>query len=273
MNKRHTIIASVHNTQIKAARLLHQARERKTQGKLLIEGYRHISEALAAGAAVRQCFYLEPAEEGTAAKDILAKLAEVGVELIPVSDRVLAALADTATPQGMVAVAQLPEAAGPAVLCRRQLLLVADEVRDPGNLGTMLRTAAAVGAGVVLTAGCADYTQPKVVRSSAGAIYSVPIWAGANVLAIAEQLRQAGFRIYVCDAAGDTSHFQADFSGKTAVVIGNEGHGPAPCWHGAGARIIYIPMPGRAESLNAAISAAVVLYEAVRQRYTRQHSP
>ena len=127
------MITSIHNERVKRARSLREGRERKRRGFLLIEGSRFILEAVEAGARLRECFYSEAA---TAAEDrrLIALLEQLGVELVPVSHQVLITLADTQTPQGIIAVAYAPNQAGADVLTRGELVLVADEIRDPGNL-------------------------------------------------------------------------------------------------------------------------------------------
>jgi TrmH family RNA methyltransferase len=259
------MITSIHNERVKKARSLREGRERKKRGLLLIEGSRFILEAVDAGAQCSECFY---SEEAHSAEDrrLLTYLEQIGVELVPVSHQVLSTLADTLTPQGVVAVAQTPNQAGPDVLTSVDLVLIADEIRDPGNLGAILRTVAAVGAGLILMAGSVDLTNPKVIRSSAGACYAVPIWWAATQVEVTTALKQRDYRTYVLDMHGSGSIYQVDLQGRVALVVGNEAHGPSPVWEHQGAQCIHIPMPGRVESLNAGVASAVVLYEALRQR-------
>lgn len=261
-----SIITSVHNPHIKQAKALHERRERKKRGLLIIEGSRFIAEAFAAGAQISVCYYVE---EHTMPSDssLLQELAVAGAQIVPVSAQVMAAMADTATPQGMMAVAALPRFFDHHMLDKGNLVLVADQVRDPGNLGAMLRTAAAVGVGMILLAGCTDPTSPKVIRGSAGACYAVPMWVGPTVEETLQHLQTAGYRAVVLDMDGAQSLFATDLRGRVALVVGNEGHGPNPAWTKAGAELVHIPMPGRIESLNAGVAAAVVLYEAWRQSH------
>jgi TrmH family RNA methyltransferase len=259
------VITSSQNARVKAARALQNGQQRRKQGLLLIESPKHIIEAINSGAIVQQLFY-DPKQLPPQGSIVLSQLDSSQTELIPVSAGVLVTLADTVTPQGMVAVAEFPIQTDIASLASESLLLVADEVRDPGNLGTMLRTAAAVEAGVILCAGCADHSSPKVVRSSAGALYALKICAGLPASTVAKQLQEAGWRTYVCIGDGAQVYYSVDLREKMALVVGNEGYGPAPCWHEYSSGTISIPMPGRVESLNAAVAVAVVLYEALRQR-------
>lgn len=255
----------MHNPRVRQARALHNGRERRKQGKLLIEGPRFIAEAAGAGAVVGCCFYVM---EALAAGDkrLLDELEGQGCELISVTAEVLGSIAGTATPQPMVAVANIPVNAGPAALASNHVILVADAIRDPGNLGTMLRTAAAIGASAILTVGSTDPTSPKVIRGSAGAFYAVPIWALAECTEALDFLQRGGYHVVVCDSKGKIPYYCADLRGRLAVVVGNEAHGPSPVWFKVTTDLVNIPMPGRAESLNAGVAAAIVLYEALRQR-------
>ncbi|MGI6081853.1 MAG: TrmH family RNA methyltransferase [Limnochordia bacterium] len=259
-------ISSPSNSRIKRARALYGRKHRQVRGELLLEGGRSISEALGAGAHIVSCFYTDAALGRW--QSLLQELERDGTELISVTERVMETLGDTVTPQGLVAVAAAPAEAGPSVFAEERLVLVADRIGDPGNLGTMLRTAAAIGAAMVLTAGCVDFTGPKVVRSSAGAIYSIPVWSNARHAEVVAEARAEGYRLAVCDASGAVAHYEVDLTGAVAVVVGNEAHGPAPDWQAADHVFAHIPMPGRAESLNAAVAAAIVLYESLRQRRT-----
>lgn len=235
------------------------------RGELLIEGGRFVREAFEAGADIGSCFFTEAAAEHW--QSLLQELEGHGAELLRVTGKVMDTIGDTVTPQGLVAVARAPHSIREDVFEGARLVLVADRIADPGNLGTMLRTAAAVGAAVILTTGCVDITSPKVVRASAGAMYSTPLWMDADHLEVTQAALARGYRIVVCDAAGTLPYHATDLTGSVAVVVGNEAHGPAPAWGSAkNPVLVHIPMPGRAESLNASVAAAIVMYESLRQR-------
>jgi TrmH family RNA methyltransferase len=257
-------ISSIHNSKVKSARSLRDRRQRQMCGELLIEGGRFILEALTAGASIGSCFFTDAASGRW--QSLLQELERSGAELIRVTERVMGTIGDTVTPQGLVAVATAPTDMREGVLEGGRLVLVADQIADPGNLGTMLRTAAAVGAAVILTTGCVDLTSPKVVRASAGAMYSAPLWISADYSEVIEAALARGYRTIVCDATGALPYHCVSLTGSVAVVVGNEAHGPARAWSSADPALVHIPMPGRAESLNAGVAAAIVLYESLRQR-------
>ena len=173
---------------------------------------------------------------------------------------VLERVATTDAPQPLLAVVRY-RSAGPEILAGAGFVVAAVGLADPGNLGTILRTAEAAGAdAVVLTADTVDATNPKVVRASAGALFLVPVVDHVEL----GELRAAGLRVLGTSAASGTAYFEADLTGRVALAVGNEAHGlpadaPVDGW-------LTIPHAGRAESLNAAMAAAVVCFEAARQR-------
>ena len=173
---------------------------------------------------------------------------------------VLERVSTTEAPQPVLAVVRY-RSAGPEVLARAGFVVVAVGLSDPGNLGTILRTAEAAGAdAVVLTADTVDATNPKVVRASAGALFLVPVVDHVEL----GELRAAGLRVLGTSASSGTPYTDADLTGRLALAVGNEAHGlpddvPVDDW-------LTIPHAGRAESLNAAMAAAVVCFEAARQR-------
>ena len=242
-----------------ARKLLRRA-HRDRSGLFLVEGPRALADALEAGAPIVDVFATEPG----------AQTLPAGYERVTlVGDRVMRLLSDSATPQGVVAVAQAPRAPLD-VLTSSDLSLILADVRDPGNAGTLVRSAAAAGAGAVVFAeGSVDPFGPKTVRASAGALFLVPIVTGVDVGEAVSAARAAGVQVLGADATGGSDLDAADLSRPTAFVLGNEAWG-----FGAGLRTILdgtvaIPMPGRTESLNVGIAGSILLFEAVRRRASR----
>jgi TrmH family RNA methyltransferase len=188
-----------------------------------------------------------------------------GVETEQVSDSVMQAMSDTKTPQGVLAVLGVVDIPLPEYL---SFVLILDGVRDPGNLGAILRSAAASGVdGVVLTPGSVEIYSPKVLRAAMGAHFRLPVqqfdWEG-----IKRMLHTAGLRTFMAEVGGGTRYDQADFKTPLALVIGSEAAGASPALQELADERIYIPMVRAVESLNAANAAAVLLFEVVRQRTT-----
>lgn len=181
-----------------------------------------------------------------------------------VSPAVFAALSQVETPQGVLGVVRRPAPASPT--CLRDphtLLVVLDGVQDPGNVGGILRTAAAAGATAAATVGsAADPFTPKALRASAGAVFRLPLLHFATAPAAAAAMTQAGVRLIVADPRGRTLDADASFARPIALIFGSEGGGPDPAWRRVGAETVRIPLRGAVESLNVAAAAAVLLYRA-----------
>jgi TrmH family RNA methyltransferase len=239
-----------------------KASARARANACLVDSPHAIAAALDAGAHVRELFV--SAEDRW--HDLVARATSAGVPVTTVPERLIGALSDTSTPQGLVAVIDL-ETADVSVLARVSLGVVLADVRDPGNAGTVLRCAAAAGAdAVIFTTGAVDPLHPKTVRASAGASWRVPILHGLSLEAIVEIARAAGIGIVGADARADTPVDRADLTRRTLVVLGNEAWGIAAEARGLLDASFSIPMPGLVESLNVGAAGAIFLYEAVRQR-------
>lgn len=201
---------------------------------------------------------------------LLAAAAAAGVPVGVVDERVLGELADTVTPQGLIAVCRRVDVTlGDAFTGAPRLAVVLDAVRDPGNAGTVLRTAAAAGAdAAVFAAGTVEAYNPKCVRASAGSLFHLPLVAGEPRAAAVATARAAGMTVYAADADGpDNLDALADRGGlgvPTAWLFGNEARGLSAAARQGADRVVRVPMYGRAESLNLAAAAAVCLYASAR---------
>jgi RNA methyltransferase, TrmH family len=239
-------LTSTRNPRVRAAAALRRRRERTARGQHLVEGVRAVGEALAAG-VVEEVF-------------VASHLAPpAGVQVTRVADHVLAAIADATSPQGIVAVARTPRASLADALAG-DLVVVLDQVADPGNVGTIVRTADAAGAdGVVVTAGSADPFGPKAARSAVGSLYHLPVATDVDLATLVAACREGGTRTLGLDAAGDGSVFDlpADV-GPIALVLGSEAHGLSDAASLDGT--LAIPIHPRAESLNVAAAAAVACF-------------
>jgi TrmH family RNA methyltransferase len=257
------MITSTRNPKIQWLRSLQsQAKQRREEGAFVIEGVRLAEEALKAGWTPRFVLYTaELSDRGQAVLDGLKQNGAVAEEAAP---HVLKAAADTDNPQGILAVIEQRRLPLPEKL---DFVLVLDQMRDPGNLGTILRTATAAGAqAVLLSPGSVDPFSPKVVRSGMGAHFRLPVlqlrWEE-----IRSVLMKAGLQIYLAEATAIEGYDQVDFRKPFALIVGGEAAGAGSEARRLPALSVTIPMPGGTESLNAAVAAAVLLYEAVRQRY------
>jgi TrmH family RNA methyltransferase len=261
------VITSARNPAVVAARKLARghSRARTRSGRFLLEGAQGIEAALAAGCRPARLFATEQA--AARHQDLVAAARARGAEISVVDPSLLADLAQTVTPQGLVAV--LPSVVRPLddLPPQPRLVCVLAEVRDPGNAGTVLRAADAFGAdALVTTAGSVDLESPKAVRASAGSLFHLPVVAGAGWPELAAALRHRDLLLVGADPHAEASVEQAPLERPCALVLGNEAHGlPAAVRDDLDLRV-RLPQYGRAESLNLAAAAAVLLYECARRQ-------
>ena len=256
------MIASQDNARIKGARKLRSRKHREQAGHLLLEGVRLIADAWRAGFAPDLVFYDGESALSAAAQELLDKLGGAGVECVACSRAVFTTLVDTMTPQGLAAIAPLPQAALPTTLT---FVLVLDRVREPGNAGALLRTAEAAGVELAIFGPeTIDPFNDKVVRAAMGAHFRLPIRMCDDWAAVRSQL-PAPMHLFLADAHADTIYDAVDWRQPSALIVGGEAEGASPAARGA-AQAIAIPMAGGVESLNAAAAGAAILFEAARQR-------
>lgn len=224
-----------------------------------------IEDAFEAGVPADLLLYDPGLVRQPRAATILTRARERGVKLITASPHVIKACSQVETPQGMIAVVEKPHAALSDVISRRDLLLlVADRVQDPGNLGTIIRIADAAGAtAVAVTHGSVDPYNPKAARATMGSLFHLPVVDAKTDEAIAV-LQAAGVRILVAIPTGAIVYTDADYRPPLSIVLGSEGEGPDAAWIEAANETVRIPLYGRAESLNVAVAAGLVLYEVRR---------
>lgn len=265
------VITSLSNPQIKRAVSLQQKKFRLMEGKFLAEGLRSVEEALASQ-AVTEIFYTDADDDR--ARKILAAAEQHGLGCCQVAPAVMAKLSETKSPQGMLAVVKRP------IWTLAQLtkivsfsqnssapLVVLDRLQDPGNVGTIIRTADAAGAaGIVCLEGCVDIFSPKVVRSTMGSLFHLPICTRVEEQKFLAWCGQSKRILAVTTLADSVSIYETDLHRPLAIVIGNEANGVSDNLLGRAGLKLHIPMLGQAESLNAAVAAGVLLFESLRQR-------
>ncbi len=260
-------ITSTKNPLIKSIRALAARDIQESDDRLVVEGVRLIEEVLASGTAVEVILYDPTAMTGPRAVAILDRARQQGVRLATATARVVAACSQVETAQGVIAVVVHPRAVLSEVLASPEMVVViADRIQDPGNLGTIIRIADAAGAtAVVSTNGSVDVRNPKAVRATMGSLFHVPV-ASAPTAQLLAALRERHVRILLADPAGASDYRQVDYRSPIAIVFGNEGEGPDALWRAASPTTVRIPIYGRADSLNVAVAAALLLYEARRLR-------
>ncbi len=253
---------------------LRTAQTARREGLFTVEGLRAVEELLMAEGFDTEYLMAEQAllEQNSALLHFLEQRLPADMRVYRVSADTFKKVSDTETPQGLLAVVKRKSCGisdvlrGPA-----PLICVLENLQDPGNMGTILRTAdAAAASGVIALKGCVDFYGGKTVRSTMGSLLHLPAVQGTELRETVEALHRAGVRLYAAALGAGQYHYEADFSGPCAFLIGNEGNGLTEEALALADEKIMIPMPGRAESLNAAMAAGILMYEAVRQRITKK---
>jgi TrmH family RNA methyltransferase len=283
------IITSTKNSRIIEARKLTQRKHRLRQNRFLVEGLQLLVMAaqMAKTPTGREkikpldLFYCEDLFTGDTAPRLLDQLIELGANAVPVAPPVLDTLSERDTSQGLAATFALrelewsidelaatisqPSKLLPA-LQPANLILILDKLQDPGNLGTLIRTADAVGVqAVILLEPCVDPFDPKTVRATMGSLFTVPLARTKNLVELAPRLTELGYRLVGADAAQGQTAWQSDtLAGPVALVLGNEARGLSPKLHAHLTAYVSLPLLGRAESLNVAVAGGVLMYEWLR---------
>lgn len=255
------MITSTSNQHAKWVRLLQTRRTaRHDQGSFVIEGRRLLQEAVKA--QVRVELVLHRADVDADTQRILNTLSRRGTQILPASENVLIACSDTETPQGLIAVVPVPKPI-PADLV--DPVLIVDRMRDPGNLGTLMRSSLAAGVALlVLTPGTVDVLNPKVVRGAMGAHFHLPFKSFADYDEIKPHLQ--GLKLWVAESGKGTRYDCVDWTQPAALLIGSEAHGPNNAALEWEHDCVHIPISRASESLNAAVAGSILLFEIVRQR-------
>ena len=258
------MITSSSNQQMKNIGLLNKkAKTRREQGIFVVEGRKMFQEAPAEW--IEKVYLSESFEKAN-------EIPLDGIEYEVVDDRVFAAVCDTKTPQGILTMVKIPSYTEEQVLggdC--PFLIVLEDLQDPGNVGTILRTAEGAGVtGVIVSRKTADLFQPKTIRATMGSIYRMPFLEVERPAEFLSRLAERGIRTFAAHLKGTESYRTQDYTVPTAILIGNEGNGLSGELAGKADKLVRIPMEGRVESLNAAIASAIFMYEVHGQRAIEQ---
>lgn len=262
---RRPFITSSSNQRLKALRRL--ARRPRRSGVIVVEGYRQVLAALEARLPVVEVYAAPELFLGRRDHELVERAARASARVHEVTADAFASIARETRPDGLIAVVERPAATlARLVLPPRPLVVIADAVERPGNLGTIVRTAAAAGASaLVVSDGVTDPFNEATVRASVGTVFRLAVMdaAGADARAWA---REHGLRVVVASPGGERPYWEVEYTPGTAIVVGSERHGVSASWLGAADACVSVPMPGPADSLNVAVAAGIVLFEAARQR-------
>jgi TrmH family RNA methyltransferase len=263
-------ITSPQNPHVKLAARLRDRRGRDQQQRMLIDGVREIACALQSGIHLAEVYFDPDRSAGEPVRTLLAETERAGGTLFETTAGVLAKLAYGDRNEGLVAVGVTPPRDLNSLhLGAAPLVVVLEGLEKPGNVGAVLRTCDAAGVdGLILASPQTDLFNPNTIRASLGAVFAVNCCAAASP-AVRDWLVQRGLVTYAARVDGALAHYDADFCGPCALVLGSETSGLSSVWGPTATRAVRIPMAGRVDSLNVSVTAAVLLYEALRQR--RQH--
>lgn len=263
--KHKDVITSISNPQMKNLTLLQKkAKARKEQGLFVIEGLRMFEEAKEAG--ILDKVYSSESFFQTKVSEQADYFNGLNYELV--SNTVFKDVSDTMTPQGIIATVKVAEYSLEDILKdTNAFILLLEDIRDPGNLGTIIRTAEGAGiTGIIVNKSCVDIYNPKVVRSTMGSIYRVPYYQAEDYIEVLQKVKVNGIEIFAAHLNGKSYDIDGSFIGKCAFIIGNEANGLTAEVSDLADTLIRIPMYGKVESLNAAVAASILMYEGARQR-------
>lgn len=260
-------ITSMTNPRVKQLVKLRTRRARDETGTFLVEGFRELTRAVDAGISIRQLYYCPDLFLGTNESTLIERAATGGAEVIELGADAFRKASYRDRPEGLLGLAdQFPTGLEALRVSADPLILVVEAIEKPGNLGTMLRTADAAGADAVIVCDpTTDPFNPNVVRASLGCLFLVPL-AISSTSSTLPWLADRSIRAFATSPAGSTLYWHADLAGPAAIAVGSEQYGLSEEWLRQSDEQICIPMAGTVDSLNAAMSAGIVLFEAVRQR-------
>ncbi|MFL0247923.1 TrmH family RNA methyltransferase [Candidatus Clostridium stratigraminis] len=258
------LIQSKDNITIKEVKKLKEKRHRTLNSKFLVEGFRFTKEALKSSFNVSEIFINENSLNKWEEYNIESMLTN-STKVYIVKETIFRQLSDTESPQGVIAVVNKIKV---PVVKKEGIFVLADRIQDPGNLGTIIRSAHAAGAlGVIVTKGTVDIYNEKTLRSTMGSIFNIPVIEDEN-LNFTKALKESNYKVIVSSLEDSTDFYMVNLNQNLIIAVGNEGSGISDEVYQIGDIKVKIPMPGGAESLNAAVAASVMLFEAVRQKLT-----
>lgn len=260
------MLTSLQNEHVKHVVALQKRKARKEYGEFLIEGWRFVEEAIRREAEIHQ-IYVCPEKTKKFWPSLWEVLSERKIPILEVDDKVLRKMSETEEPQGILAIVGSKNLSwGDLDIDSQTMLLIVDGIQDPGNLGTILRTALAAGIDqVCLTTGTVDLYNPKVLRSTMGTVFALKVLTDCLPEQVVEFAESKGLNILTADIDGEPL-YETGFSLPLALVVGNEGNGPSKIFRSSELTQVTLPMSNEVESLNVAIATGIILYEIARRK-------
>ena len=262
------MITSNDNLLVKEVKRLKDRKRRESEDVYFIEGSRFVQEALNENVYIERVIFSEQFLNKEEGKEMHRKILEKHFQINYVSDKVFKTLTDTKSPQGILAIIKnIKYEINDLIKYENNFILFLDSIQDPGNMGTIIRTADASGVTlIILSKGCVDVHNPKVLRSTMGSIFRIPICIIEDRTYAIEHLKGRGIKIYASHIDGKLDLFNANLRGNIALVIGNEANGVCDEIVNRADMCVKIPMVGKVESLNVAVAAGLLMYEVLRYK-------
>lgn len=260
-------ITSAKNPLIKEIKSLYRKKDRIKNKSFIIEGIKMIEEAIDTNYPIKNIIYTDQLLKIKDGEILFEKIKGLD-NIIYVPNNIFKEISDTENPQGVLGIGKFQYKELREIKSKERLfLLFLDEVQDPGNMGTIIRTADAFNSdGIIVTDGCVDPYNPKVVRATMGSIFRVPLYYTSDGIQELKKLKDMDIRLYSTSLVGSMPIYEADFNEGFILIIGNESNGVSEEIFSLSDKLIKIPMPGGAESLNAGVAASIIMYEVMKQR-------
>jgi len=266
------MITSDQNRSVRFIIGLKKKKNREENSCFFIEGFKAVEEAIASSASIKQIVASEnfmSSDAYTEIQNIYCSTYQQNVEhvLLPVNDSIFNKMSETETPQGIGAIVEIILSSYENLIEKSKNIVLLENIQDPGNMGTIIRTADAAGFdGIIYTKGCVDIFNSKVLRSTVGSVFHVPFTICPDIEETVSSLKDCNFTIYGAHPRGGICYFDENFTQKNVIVIGNEGNGISDELLGICDKLLTIPMPGKSESLNASVAAALMMYEVAKKQ-------
>lgn len=264
------LVKSKSNKWVKYIKKLFRRRFRGRESKFVVEGIRVIEEILESDVPVEVVLFSSQVKFTPRGCELIRIAQKSGITVLEVTEKIMNELSDTETPQGILAVVHRVDVNLDEIISSSpSLLVLVDGVQDPGNLGTIIRTAAGGGVeGVILLPGTVDLYNPKTLRSTMGNIFKIPIVVARDREEVLRKLSDAGLKLIVGDPSAKKAVFEVGLTGPVIIVVGNEGNGVKEDLLKLAGNVVNIPMSPGVDSLNVAVAAGIMIYEVLRQRYS-----
>ncbi|HHW48412.1 MAG TPA: 23S rRNA (guanosine(2251)-2'-O)-methyltransferase RlmB [Clostridiaceae bacterium] len=264
-------ISSSKNPLIKEVKSLKKRKCREDKNLFFVEGIKITEEALKENAEIVRVLVSEEFVSKENSAPLMRAIESRGYKCFILPEKLFKEISDTETPQGIMAVVRAKHSGINEIIHENSSLIILDAIQDPGNMGTIIRTADAAGFdGIIISRGCVDIYNPKVIRATMGSVFRVPFHFSENLADTIRTLKSRDIRVVAAHLKGDKNYFELDMKGKIALVIGNEASGISDEVTVLADDLVLIPMAGRTESLNASVAAGLLMYEVLRQRWNKK---